>query len=145
MLTTSKQLTANTILTKNIAGSSSCDIFYFVLDVLLNCLACFLSRNRRRNNYVDSNLFNELIKLGNERVKSCKIVLADLQCRIYKHIGNVVVASQNSCEESVQRLCIRNKILLSIDESCAVLNVIAELYALLDANNVSVRVVYCGI
>ena len=50
-------------------------------------------------------------------------------------MGHIVVAGKNTGNKAVKRLGVKNKILIHVDKSAAVIDIIAELYPLLYAND----------
>lgn len=77
----------------------------------------------------------KLVKRQKELFKGVAVIVADAKRRINKNMSHVVIAGENARNEPVKRTGVKDKVLVNIDESATVVDIIAELYPLFDAND----------
>ena len=70
-------------------------------------------------------------------IESGKVTAAYFERRVNKQIGHVAVACENTCHETAETRSIADKILIGVDQANLIIDVVAELGTLLQADHIS--------
>ncbi len=82
----------------------------------------------------------ELVDLGEKSAESLVISSADLEDRINEDVLDIVVACEETCNEAKECLEGIDAVLVGVNDSYGVTDIVSELVALINADNIAVGV-----
>ena len=82
----------------------------------------------------------ELVDLSEKSAESLVISSADLEDRIYEDVLDIVVACEETCNETKECLERIDAVLVGVNDSYGVTDIVSELVALINADNIAVGV-----
>lgn len=120
---------------KNSKGPPPTDGGPFDSDISFYCIVCLFNGERGCHNNVYLVAVGKLIQRMEQALKSLAVIVAYAQCGINKYVGYIVIACKNTRNKAVKCTRIKHIILVNINKTALVADIIAQLYALFDAND----------
>ena len=111
-----------------------------VLQELLDLLGCLCRIVRNGDGDVHVVCLRKVSAPQNERFTGSAVSADGLVQIVDVHIGNIKVAGMQTAEEALQHVQIVDAVLLGINQADAVVHVIGQLLAVLDANHIALGI-----